>query len=123
MPDALNPRSRRVLRAAVAQYIETGRPVGSKALVEAARLEHSPATTRAVLRDRAVVVFLDQSIDALRHRLHGSSRPSLTGAPLVDELEEVFARREPLYRGLADRTVTVGNSLEETLRAVTAPPV
>lgn len=51
MPDALNPRSRRVLRAAVAQYIETGRPVGSKALVEAARLEHSPATTRAVLRD------------------------------------------------------------------------
>ena len=33
MPDALNPRSRRVLRAAVAQYIETGRPVGSKALV------------------------------------------------------------------------------------------
>ena len=52
------------------------------------------------------VVWLHASIEALAKRLSrdrsaGENRPSLTGRPIADEVAEVMAIREPLYRACA----------------------
>jgi shikimate kinase len=53
---------------------------------------------------RAIVVFLDPPVATLESRLraHAGNRPSLTGAGVVDEVEEIARRRRPLYAALAD---------------------
>lgn len=59
---------------------------------------------------RARVVYLRATPATLRARLGDSDnahRPSLTGAGVLDEVEQVFARRDPAYLGLADRTLEV----------------
>ena len=61
------------------------------------------AHTRSLLRDRAHVVWLDAPVDVLRARLavDAAQRPSLTGAPVLDELAAVLAERTPLYAEVA----------------------
>ncbi|MEZ6038606.1 MAG: 3-phosphoshikimate 1-carboxyvinyltransferase [Planctomycetota bacterium] len=71
--------------------------------------------TQAMLRERAFVVFVDAPLELLRARLAGSDRPSLTGAAVTDELDAVLARRLPIYRALADRTVDAARPLDEQL--------
>lgn len=50
-PDLLDIRSRRLLRALIAQYIRDGQPVGSRTLAKQSGLDVSPATIRNVLAD------------------------------------------------------------------------
>lgn len=50
-PDLLDSRSRRLLRALIAQYIRDGQPVGSRTLAKQSGLDVSPATIRNVLAD------------------------------------------------------------------------
>lgn len=50
-PDLLDTRSRRLLRALIAQYIRDGQPVGSRTLAKQSGLDVSPATIRNVLAD------------------------------------------------------------------------
>src|SRR5690606_10287199 len=50
-PDLLDTRSRRLLRALIAQYIRDGQPVGSRTLARQSGLDVSPATIRNVLAD------------------------------------------------------------------------
>jgi len=67
----------------------------------------------AMLRDardagRAVVVYLRADAAVLRERLRqadNANRPSLTGAGLLDEIEDVLARRDGAYSALADLVV------------------
>lgn len=60
------------------------------------------AANRALLRERARVVWIREELPVLRERLARSAdRPSLTGASPVDELDSIAARREPLYREVA----------------------
>jgi len=47
----LDPRSRSLLRAMIAQYIRDGAPVGSRTLAKYAGLDVSPATIRNVMAD------------------------------------------------------------------------
>ncbi|MCB9879446.1 MAG: 3-phosphoshikimate 1-carboxyvinyltransferase [Planctomycetes bacterium] len=68
--------------------------------------------TQQLLRERAFVVFVDAPLELLRARLAGSDRPSLTGAPVTDELDAVLARRLPIYRAMADRTVDASLALD-----------
>lgn len=49
--DLLDSRSRRLLRALIAQYIRDGQPVGSRTLAKQSGLDVSPATIRNVLAD------------------------------------------------------------------------
>lgn len=76
---------------------------------------------------RAFIVYLSGSPAVLRGRLSGSDmsrRPSLTGADPLAEIEAVFARRDPLFRELADEVIEPGGSVESTARDVierTAP--
>ncbi len=48
---ALTPRSERLLKALIEQYIVEGQPVGSRSLVKQASLEFSPATVRNIMAD------------------------------------------------------------------------
>jgi len=49
--ESLDARSRRLLRALIAQYIQDGQPVGSRTLSKHAGIDLSPATIRNVLSD------------------------------------------------------------------------
>ena len=49
--ETLSPRAREVLRLLVERHIASGKPVGSRTLVETGSLDVSPATVRSVLSD------------------------------------------------------------------------
>ncbi|WP_027080017.1 heat-inducible transcriptional repressor HrcA [Luteimonas mephitis] len=49
--DALDPRTRQLLRALIGRYIRDGEPVGSQTLARHAGLDVSPATIRNILAD------------------------------------------------------------------------
>jgi heat-inducible transcriptional repressor len=51
MPLSLDPRSRRLLRALIAEHVQDGEPVGSRTLAKRSGLEVSPATIRNILAD------------------------------------------------------------------------
>ncbi len=63
-----------------------------------------------LLKANGVFVWLFARPEAIAARMgkdaaDGAERPSLTGAPSVDEIRAVMAEREPLYRSLADLVV------------------
>lgn len=66
---------------------------------------------------RIALVYLRAQPQTLRARLDATdiaSRPSLTGAGTLEEIESVFGARDPLYRGLAALVVqTDGRSVED----------
>ena len=69
---------------------------------------------------RAVVVYLAPPIATLEARLRASAgnRPSLTGRGVVEEIEEIARRRQPLYAALADFTFAGEVDAESVLRAL-----
>ncbi|MFM8476735.1 MAG: shikimate kinase [Planctomycetaceae bacterium] len=79
---------------------------------------------RQLLRDAGPVVWLYASPATLvsrlsRDRLSGSVRPSLTGRPIDEEVTEVLAIREPLYREAATLTVhSDGEPAEQVARRI-----
>ncbi|MFM7040164.1 MAG: shikimate kinase [Planctomycetaceae bacterium] len=82
------------------------------------------AENRQLLRAAGPVVWLHASPVTLaarlsRDRLSGSSRPSLTGRPIDQEVAEVLAVREPLYREAATLTVhSDGEPAEQVARRI-----
>jgi shikimate kinase len=75
------------------------------------------------LRASGLVVWLSASPGAIVARIGGDSqRPSLTGSKtFTEEVEEVLARRTPLYQRLAHVTVeTEGRTVDEVTAAVEA---
>lgn len=84
----------------------------------------------ALLRDaqsrgEIVIVYLRCTPAELRARLlaaggPGANRPSLTGRDPLDEIEEVYARRDGLYRGLAGRVIEGVSGEDDGVRRVTA---
>ncbi len=82
--------------------------------------------TRERLREHSLVVWLDGSVDLLRERIAaGTARPSLTGAPIADEVATVLAHRRPLYEGLAtlrlDAATPTAQQVEQALHLLAAP--
>jgi shikimate kinase len=71
---------------------------------------------RAVLA-RGQVAYLCADPEILARRLASdpleAQRPSLTGGTVIDEVRDVLARREPLYRQTADVVLDAGLPLEE----------
>lgn len=70
---------------------------------------------RILMRAAGPVVWLHASIEVLAKRLSrdrsaGENRPSLTGRPIAEEVAEVMAIREPLYRECA--TIIVDSERE-----------
>jgi len=71
---------------------------------------------RQLIKDNCRVVWLKAGakviVDRIRDQVH---RPSLTGKSFVDEVPEVLARREPLYRLLAEFELDTESKTPEEL--------
>jgi len=71
---------------------------------------------------RALLIYLRADAPTLRSRLStapNAHRPSLTGRPMLDEIDDLLARRDPLYRSLADHTLEVsGLSTDQALASL-----
>jgi shikimate kinase len=68
------------------------------------------AQTRELLRETGVVVYLETSLAQQLQRVgKGRGRPMLKGADLSQRLVELRAQREPLYREIADITLSTDN--------------
>ena len=79
----------------------------------------------ALLKTNGIFVWLFARPEAIAARMgkdaaDGAERPSLTGAPSIDEIRAVMAEREPLYRRLADIVVDTteidADRVAETIR-------
>jgi shikimate kinase len=73
---------------------------------------------------RVLLVYLSAEPENLRARLasdDNTNRPSLTGADPLLEMEAVHAKRDPLYRRMADEVIDTDElSIEETVEALAA---
>src|SRR5215208_1070175 len=111
MEIALTDRQRRLLRALVEAHVATGKPVGSKRLVESAGLDLSPSTVRSELATL-------ETLGYLTHPHTSAGRvPTERGYRLhaEGELDRVGARPESFPVVLAGSR----GEVEEALRATT----
>ena len=89
---------------------------------------------RQFMRENGVVIYLQASVSALIDRLEAypkaEQRPTLTGKPVREEVGEVLAQREALYRDAAhhivDATASPDRVVEQIMSmlcSATATPV
>ena len=71
-------------------------------------------------RRGGTVIYLHAPVEVLQERLrrNAGQRPSLTGAPVADEVPAILALRDPLYRAVATQVVEVTGDQLTTLEAV-----
>lgn len=72
---------------------------------------------RAQLNNSAYVIYLRASVHTLRERLSKvdmTDRPALTGTDSITEIDLVLARRDTIYRNLADEVIDVDHTDERT---------
>jgi shikimate kinase len=99
------PAFRAEERAVIREFAATDHGVialGGGAVCDAENVE--------LLKGNGVFILLSARPEAIAGRMvrdeaHGAERPSLTGAPSVNEIQTVMTEREPLYRRLADIVV------------------
>ncbi len=107
----LSARKREILRLVVEEYVSTGQPVGSKALVERARLDVSPSTVRNELSEL-------EAIGLLTHPHTSAGRvPTESGYRVYTEdlVGAIEGRPGPFPLDLT----AMRNELEEALRRTT----
>ncbi|QDU74513.1 Shikimate kinase 2 [Bremerella volcania] len=119
-------------------FAEVGEPgfrdLESQALIELTQGSHYVLSlgggvilreeNRQRIADCCFTVWLTASPEEIARRLSGDAstqarRPSLTGKSTLEEIEEVLARRIPLYRQSANLTVdTEGKSPQEVTQTI-----
>ncbi|EGY26249.1 shikimate kinase 2 [Desulfovibrio sp. A2] len=71
---------------------------------------------RRMLREGGLVAYLCGSVELLAARLardpQAAQRPSLTGRPIADEVAEVLAARDSLYRECAHAVLDAGDDVQ-----------
>ena len=82
---------------------------GGSVVMEPEAMEH--------LRENAIIIFLDVSLEELRRRITNIRSRGIAFAP-GQKLEEIYDERIPLYRRYADLTVEMEESIEDTVEAV-----
>ncbi|VUS82689.1 shikimate kinase AroL [Klebsiella spallanzanii] len=79
---------------------------------------------RQFMRENGVVIYLEASVSALIDRLEAypkaEQRPTLTGKPIRDEVGEVLAQREALYRAAAHHIINATVSPDEVVEQIMA---
>lgn len=79
---------------------------------------------RAYMKSLGVIIYLQASLETLVERLsqdpNEAQRPSLTGKTLVSEMNDVLAKREPLYLQCADIIVDAGLPINEIIEVILA---
>ena len=79
--------------------------------------------SRALLAERAIVLWLDTPTDLVRERLAArpEARPTVSGGDVSEELDELERRRRPQYEAAADLRVDGGLPLDDQVElALTA---
>ncbi|HWG56180.1 MAG TPA: heat-inducible transcriptional repressor HrcA [Gaiellaceae bacterium] len=107
----LTNRKREILRRVVEEYVETGEPVGSKALVERAGLPYSPSTVRNELADL-------EALGLLTHPHTSAGRvPTEAGYRLY--ASEVLERQEPRPQKFPLDLTAMRSEFEDALQSTT----
>jgi heat-inducible transcriptional repressor len=107
----LTPRKREILRRVVEEYVSTGRPVGSKSLVERLEVDVSSSTVRSELADL-------ESLGLLTHPHTSAGRlPTESGYRLY--ADELVGRVEGRPAPFPVDLTAMRNELEEALRVTT----
>jgi heat-inducible transcriptional repressor len=129
--DELDPRKLAVLRAVVTEYVANGEPVGSKRVVEVAKLEVSAATVRNEMAALEELGYITQPhtsagrvpTDAGYRRFVDDLRanPALDG-PRRELIEELLGSSHDVEDLLA-RTSTVLSQLTRLVSLVIAPAI
>jgi shikimate kinase len=74
------------------------------------------------MRQQGAVIYLRASANVLAERLaedpEDAQRPSLTGKPIVEEMRDVLASREPLYQEVAHHVLDATQSPEEVVEHI-----
>lgn len=110
----LNDRAREVLRGVVESYVETGEPVGSRALTRKITETLSPATIRNIMAD-----LQDLGLLYAPHTSAGRL-PTHAGLKLfVNGLLEVGNVSEEERESIETRCATTGRSMNEALEQAT----
>lgn len=76
-----------------------------------------------ILKKNFFVIWLSCSVEEIVKRLAKDeksidNRPSLTGQGLLEEVQSVLDRREPLYREVSDVEISVDNKTPETIEQI-----
>ena len=126
----LSERQEQILRLAVEAYLETGSPVGSKAIAERDDVEWSASTVRGELSELERLGFLTHPHTSAGrvptdagYRLYADSLLHLAGrspAPVAPGLELSRVRRE-VEEALRETTAALAQA-NDLLALVTAPP-
>jgi shikimate kinase len=78
----------------------------------------------AFLKENGLIIWLTADAATIARRLEkdqagSNKRPSLSGKPAEQEVQEVLAQREPIYRSIADLSVdTASRGIEEVAAAI-----
>ena len=116
---AFREREKNALRACVARMADT--PSSALVVATGGGIVLDPDNC-SFMRAHGVVVYLAASADVLASRLElpakDSSRPSLTGLPLKQEIMQVLKERLPLYNATAHHTVDAALPPEEVARTL-----
>lgn len=79
---------------------------------------------RDYLRKNGTVIYLKAPVSVLAGRLEvapeASQRPTLTGKPIAEEVREVLAQRDALYRETADHVVDAACDPDEVVAQILA---
>ena len=77
---------------------------------------------RQFMRENGVVIYLQASVSALIDRLEAypkaEQRPTLTGTPVREDVGEVLAQREALYRDAAHHIVDATASPDRVVEQI-----
>lgn len=120
---ALRKHGEPAFRSAEARALARAVTVRGRVLALGGGTPTAPGASDLLLRERdagrAVVVYLHAEASVLRARLSvadNTQRPSLTGLPVLDEIEVLLERRDGLYRSIASVVVEVGTDSAEATR-------
>ncbi len=79
---------------------------------------------RRFMRERGVVIYLCAPVEVLAERLEAfpeeGQRPTLTGKPISEEVSEVLAQRDALYREAAHYVVDAAQSPDKVVSDIEA---
>ncbi|AGN87386.1 MULTISPECIES: shikimate kinase AroL [Enterobacteriaceae] len=79
---------------------------------------------RRFMREHGVVIYLCAPVDVLADRLEAfpeeGQRPTLTGKPISEEVSEVLAQRDALYREAAHYVVDAAQSPDKVVSDIEA---
>ena len=74
------------------------------------------------MRDNGIVIYLSAPVTTLVNRLEASPeealRPTLTGKPLSEEVQEVLQQRDMLYREAAHFIIDAENSPSQVISEI-----